>query len=88
MSDLTVLVPEFVVTKSLPENSLIIGSKIESNRKRKAGENNRGGKYSGGGNTQYYAVAKQWALVHGHINVVVAPARVPLGTLICCTKCK
>ena len=56
MSGLTVLVPEFVVTKSLPENSLIIGSEIESNRKRKAGENNRGGKYSGGGNTQYYAV--------------------------------
>ena len=49
MSDLTVLVPEFVVTKSLPENSLIIGSKIESNRKRKAGENNRGGEIFGGG---------------------------------------
>ena len=49
MSDLTVLVPEFVATKSLPENSLIIGSKIESNRKRKAGENNRGGEIFGGG---------------------------------------
>ena len=49
MSDLTVLVPEFVVTKSLPENSSIIGSKIESNRKRKAGENNRGGEIFGGG---------------------------------------
>ena len=37
------------MTKSLPENSLIIGSKIESNRKRKARENNRGGEIFGGG---------------------------------------
>ena len=52
MSDLTVLVPEFVVTKSLPENSLIIGSEIESNRKRKAGANNRGREVFGGGEIQ------------------------------------
>ena len=49
MSDLTVLVPEFVVTKSLPENSLIIGSKIESNQKRKAGEKSGGGETISGG---------------------------------------
>ena len=67
MSVLTVLVPEFVVTKSLPENSLIIGSKIESNRKRKAGENNRGGEIFGGGK---YSMGKAFGHNEPHSKIV------------------